>query len=86
MAKIVIFDLHPTDANTFLHDLNLGGTNTLLGGSLQNLLGGYSDVLLTTIHNVVNQQSNSTDRLAGVDDNKLFTVDFSETAFNLIVV
>ncbi|WGV28402.1 hypothetical protein [Halotia branconii] len=86
MAKIVIFDLHPTDADTFLHDLNPGETNTLLGGFLQNLLGGYSDVLLTTIHHVVDQQSNSTYRLAGVDNNKLFTADFSKIAFNLIIV
>ncbi|MEA5505593.1 hypothetical protein VB735_21270 [Halotia wernerae UHCC 0503] len=86
MAKIIVYDLHHTDVKMFLHDLNIGKTNTILGGFLQSLVGGYSDVLLTTIHDGINQQSDSTDGLIGVDDNKVFTVDFSRITFNFIVV
>ncbi|MBH8551042.1 hypothetical protein I8751_01270 [Nostocaceae cyanobacterium CENA357] len=86
MAKIVISDLHQTDVNMFLHDLHIMEMNTILGGFLQGLLGGYSDSLLATMYDSLNQSSNSTKSLAGVDENKIFTVDFSEIAFNFIVV
>ncbi len=86
MTKIVISDLHQTDVNMFLYDLNTGEMNTILGGLFQDFLSGYSDVLLTTMHDSLKQTSNSTNGLAGVDGNKLFNVDFSEIAFNFIVV
>jgi hypothetical protein len=87
MANIVVNDLHHTDVTVFLDDLKIGEVDTILGGFIQSLLGGYSDnVLLTSIYDAVNQRSNSTNSLADVDDNKLFTADFSEIAFNLIVV
>ncbi len=79
MAKIVISDLHHSDAKNFSHDLNPVQMDTIQGGSTPEIL------LATTIFDgVVKLLSN--DSSLNTSDNQLFGVDFSNLAINFIVV
>ncbi|MBE9034720.1 hypothetical protein [aff. Roholtiella sp. LEGE 12411] len=78
MAKIVISDLHPSDAKKFLHDLNSVQIDAILGSSTPELL------LSTIFDGVLELVSNNTS--PNTSGNKVFGVDFSNLAVNLIVI
>lgn len=85
MARIVISDLHPVDAKTFLHDLS---SEEMYAVSGNGLLSGESDssiLQLTTIHDGVNNTSYKTGSLFNFSDNKFFTIDFSGLTIYLVV-
>ncbi|WP_193199220.1 hypothetical protein [Nostoc sp. MG11] len=81
MAKIVISDLHPIDANNFLHDLTSVKMDAVLGSSLDS----SATLLLSTIFDGVIKLA-SDDGLPNTSNNKLFEVDFSNLAVNFIVI
>lgn len=74
MAKIVISDLYPVDANTCLQDLTSVEMDTIVGGA---------DPSLANIMDIVNQFSKAY-TLFTLGNNKIFSFDLSGLTINFI--
>ncbi|BAZ53656.1 hypothetical protein NIES4103_63390 [Nostoc sp. NIES-4103] len=85
MAKIVISDLHPLDAKTFLHDLDLEEIDAVSGNGLVPGDNDSSNLQLTTIQDGVNNTSYKSGSLFNISDNKFFTLDFSRLTVYFII-
>jgi hypothetical protein len=86
MTKIVISDLHSSDAKIFLHDLSSVQIDSILGSLFQDLWGDYPNLQLTTIQDGVNNTSSTYHSPFGFYDNKILTIDFSRLTINLVVL
>ncbi|BAY38481.1 hypothetical protein NIES2111_28280 [Nostoc sp. NIES-2111] len=78
MAQTRISGLFLGDKSIFLYELTLSQAETVLGGN--------TVVDLSTIHDGVNNLSNTFPSLFGIDNNKFFTFDFSRTTVNLVMM
>ncbi|MGH1397276.1 MAG: hypothetical protein ACRAVC_25060, partial [Trichormus sp.] len=52
----------------------------------ESVIGGNTVVDLSTVHDGINNISTTSPRLVGIDDNKLFTFDFSRLTINWVIV
>ncbi|HEY9799381.1 MAG TPA: hypothetical protein V6D25_03405 [Leptolyngbyaceae cyanobacterium] len=78
MSKKIIFNLSLIDTSDFFHEI--------LPAQAETVVGGDTIVDLSTIHDGVNNLSNTFPSLVGVENNKLFTVDFSRLTINWIIM
>ncbi|MBD2385187.1 hypothetical protein [Cylindrospermum sp. FACHB-282] len=78
MNKLVISDLHPTDVETFLSDLDPAQMKTLLGGFLSDQ---YRNARILTIHGDINSKSTTYEGAGNSHDNKIHTVDYSRSTY-----
>jgi hypothetical protein len=77
MAKTITPDSPAIDVKALL--------NEILPWQAETVLGGATIVDLTNIQDGINTISNSLSMLS-VSGNKLFTIDFSRTTINLVIV
>lgn len=77
MSKTITPDSPAIDVKALL--------NEILPGQAETVLGGATIVDLTNIQDGINTISNSLSMLS-VSGNKLFTIDFSRTTINLVIV
>ncbi|AFY46439.1 hypothetical protein Nos7524_0528 [Nostoc sp. PCC 7524] len=77
MAKTITPDSPAIDVKALL--------NEILPVQAETVLGGATIVDLTNIQDGINTISNSLSMLS-VSGNKLFTIDFSRTTINLVIV
>ncbi|QSJ15149.1 hypothetical protein JYQ62_25285 [Nostoc sp. UHCC 0702] len=76
MAKIVIYDLHPTDVGSFLDALTPVQMEAVIGGytiSVININGGVNNT-----ENTYYEGSN----WYNFKDNKIYTIDYSRSNYN----
>lgn len=80
MAKIVIYDLHPTDVGSFIHAL------TPL--QMETVIGGYT-ISVININGGVNNTENTYyigSHWYNFKDNKIYTIDYSRSNYNWFYV
>lgn len=77
MTKKIISSLHQLDVSYFFDEM--------LPAQAATIVGGDTIVDLSTIHDGVNNVSNTFPSLVTVDNNKLFTIDLSRLTINLVI-
>jgi hypothetical protein len=84
MAKIVISNLHLQDISGFCNDIDLSQTDTILGGYDNIYISNYSDSVSSGGGggNTTNEGDNS----YNFRDNKIYTIDYSRSNYNWILV
>lgn len=78
MRKKNIYDFLITDVSIFFYEMP--------SVQAESVIGGNTVVDLSTVHDGINNISTTSPRLVGIDDNKLFTFDFSRLTINWVIV
>ncbi|BAT55322.1 hypothetical protein NOS3756_43010 [Nostoc sp. NIES-3756] len=73
-----IYGLHEISMSDFFHEIHHVQAETVLGGD--------TIVELSTVHDGINNLSNTFPSLVNVDNNKLFTFDFSRLTINWVIM
>jgi len=78
MSKEIVSHLHELEVSDFLHEIFPAQAETILGGD--------TNVDLSTVHDGINNNSTTFSDLIGIENNRLFSFDFSRFTMNLVIM